>query len=98
MNRFRNPWYKVKPVSEARLPRFGEFDGPNRLRGVEDRKTGQHGYLFYVRIIEWMDDKTVRINFGMYGGPLAGGGSSGVVYHFNGSTWVELDEGQGWIS
>jgi hypothetical protein len=79
--------FQVRPVSAARFPRPGEKEGPNVLRGIEDPETGKRSWIHWAEIIQWVSDTKVRVDTGVWSGPLGGGGSTD-VYELRDGRWV----------
>ncbi len=78
----------VRPVSDAKL-----------IMGPQISKTdGRVGRIYYVQIVEWLDDNTVRLNHGWYGGPLYAVHVSGAVYRHTDGEWQLEADGQRFIS
>lgn len=78
----------VRSVSDANL-----FIG-----GLTSKTDGRVGHIYYVQIVEWLDENTVKLNHALYGGPLYGGGVRGAVYEYNGGQWKLKTDGQHHIS
>ena len=87
----------LRPASEARLPKPGEMETKNRLRGVEDPDTGKRCDIYYAHVTKWINDTTAEISYGIYGGPLAGGGGSLVVEKKDGRWTIKEHKGS-WVS
>ena len=68
---------KIRSVSDANLV-YG---------GFTSKSDGRIGHIYYVQIIEWIDDNTVKLNHALYGGPLYGGGTRGAVYEYADGEW-----------
>jgi hypothetical protein len=89
--------YKFKPVSQARMPKDGEMESPNRFRGVEDPATGKRSWIYWAEIKQWVSDMKVRVDVGVWSGPLGGGGSI-CVFELRDGKWVFTDMEDGWVS
>lgn len=89
--------YRFKPVSQARMPKAGEMESPNRFRGVEDPATGKPSWIYWAAIKQWLSDTRVRVDVGVWSGPLGGGGSI-YVYELREGKWVFTDIEGGWVS
>jgi hypothetical protein len=89
--------YRFKPVSKARFPKHGEMESPNRLRGVEDPVIGKRTWIYWAEIKNWVSDTRVRVDVGVWSGPLGGGGSI-CVFELRGGTWVLTDTEGHWVS
>ncbi len=97
MERLNGLGLTLRPASDARLPKSGEMESENRLRGVEDPRTGKRCDIYHVSIIEWSDDTTAEVIFGEYGGPLASSGGSLVVEKKDGN-WTIKEHTGNWVS
>jgi hypothetical protein len=84
LKRFGDLSCSVRPVSAARLPRIGEKDAPNRLRGVEDPATGKRSRIYFAEILEWTSNTRVRVKIGVYSGPLDASGGIAVYEKLQG--------------
>ncbi|TWT81669.1 hypothetical protein CA13_31220 [Planctomycetes bacterium CA13] len=89
--------HSLRPASAARLPKSGEMETENRFRGVEDPDTGERSYIYYAHVTNWIDENTAEISYGIYGGPLAGGGGSLVVEKKDGKWSIKEHKGN-WVS
>lgn len=89
--------YKFKPVSQARMPKDGEMESPKRFRGVEDPTTGKRSWIYWVEIKRWVTDTKVRVDIGVWSGPLGGGGGI-YVFELRDGKWVLTDMKGGWVS
>jgi len=83
-DRFSDLRVQIMPVSDAKL-----LD-----RGLTSKTLGRVGHIYYVQILQWLDDHTVEVNHALYGGPLYGGGTEGEVYEFQDGTWQLKSEGK----
>ena len=83
----------IRPVERARFPRDGE-QKHGRYRGVETMDTAQPASIFYVQVCRWIDEATVELDSGRYGGPLDGGSSDGAIYRLEQGTWKRIKDGQ----
>ena len=88
----------IRPVSQARLPRTGERKNAAQARGVEEMNTGEDASIYYVHLRRWIDESSVELDFGRYGGPLDGGGVHGAVYEVQDAQWQPRTEGQAFVS
>ncbi|MCA9175138.1 MAG: hypothetical protein KDB14_11700 [Planctomycetales bacterium] len=87
-DRFADLPVSVRPASDVKL----------LIGGLKSKTDGRIGHIYYVEILEWLDDNTVKVNHGLYGGPLYGGGVEGAVYHFRNGMWSLKTSGQHHIS
>ena len=78
----------IRSVADANLV-FG---------GFTSKSDGRIGHIYYVQIVEWIDDNTVKLNHALYGGPLYGGGTRGAIYEYADGKWRLKHEGQHHIS
>ena len=83
-DRFSDLPVMVGSVSDANL-----FSG-----GLTSKRFGRTGHIYYVQIVEWLDDATVTVNHALYGGPLYGGGATGEVYELQQGKWRLKVRGQ----
>jgi hypothetical protein len=83
-DRFSDLRVQVMPVSDAKLLE----------RGLTSKTLGRVGHIYYMQIVQWLDEHTVQVNHALYGGPLYGGGTDGAVYEFQGGTWRLKSGGQ----
>ena len=99
---------ELKPVSKARLPKTGELDPNNDatfrgieseepFRGVEDPSTGLGSVVYYTSITKWINDNTAEVSYGMYWGPVEGGGGK-VIVQFKDGKWTIKEHFDGWVS
>ena len=84
-----------RPVSDAE---YYESRRSNRTGGVWSKSDGRKGHVYYVQIIEWQADDRVRVDHGLYGGPLYGGGVRNVTYEYVDGRWTVAADGQHFIS
>lgn len=89
--------FQLRPVSEARLPGRNEMETPTRYRGVEDPATGERCWIYWARIVRWVSDTKVRINTGVWCGPLGGGGSV-QVFELRDGRWEWTGSEGHWVS
>ncbi len=87
----------LRPASKARLPKSGEMETGRRYRGIIDPTTGKRAYIYYASVDKWIDDNTVEVSYGNYGGPLAGGGGTVVVERKEGK-WSIKEHTSFWVS
>ena len=87
IDRFSDLPVMVGSVSDANL-----FSG-----GLTSKAFGRAGHIYYVQIVEWLDDSTVKVNHSLYGGPLYGGGATGEVYDIQQGKWRLKVRGQHYI-
>lgn len=66
--------------------------------GFTSKTDGRIGHIYYVQIVEWIDDNTVKLIHALYGGPLYGGGTDGDIYEYVDGEWHLKQEGQRYIS
>ena len=83
-DRFSDLRVQILPVSDAKLLE----------RGLTSKTLGRVGHIYYVQILQWLDDHTVQVNHALYGGPLYGGGVEGAIYEFQGEMWRLKSGGQ----
>lgn len=88
---------RLKPVSQARMPKPGEMESPDRFRGVEDPSTGKRSPVYWVKVNEWLSPTIVRVDFGMWEGPLSGGGGT-CTYELRDGKWILGEMEDGWAS
>jgi hypothetical protein len=89
--------YRFKPVSQARMPKDGEMESPNRYRGVEDPATGKRSWIYWAAVKEWISDSKVRVDVGVWSGPLGGGGSVS-VFELRDGKWEFTNMEGSWVS
>ena len=87
----------LKPVSLARLPEAGEMESPNHFRGVEDPATGKRANIHWAGVKAWVSDTKVRVETGVYSGPLGDGGGTSVLELRDG-VWTPTDTEDFWVS
>ena len=97
LRRFDNLKLNLRPVSDARLPKRGEMETPGRHRGVEDPDSGKRTSVHFAMIKEWVSDTKVKVETGVWRGPLSGGGST-VIYELRNGKWKETGRENSWIS
>jgi hypothetical protein len=97
ITRFDDLKLKLRPVSAARHPKPGEMESPTRFRGVEDPATGKRSWIHWAEIKEWVSDTKVRVNVGVWSGPLGGGGSVD-DYELRGDKWECTGSEEHWVS
>lgn len=88
INRFSDLPVVVRSVSDANL-----FNG-----GLTSKTDDRVGHIYYVQIVEWLDDNTVKTDHALYGGPMYGGGVRGAIYEYNDRKWTLKTRGQYYIS
>ena len=88
---------KLRPVSAARHPQRGERESTNRYRGIEDPDTGKRSYVHWAQVKEWLSDTKVRVDVGVWSGPLGGGGSTD-IYELQGGKWQHTGSEDHWVS
>jgi hypothetical protein len=97
LKRFDDLELQLRPVSAARHPQRGERESPDRYRGVEDPDTGRRSWVHWAEVKEWVNDTTVRVDVGVWSGPLGGGGSTD-VYELRDGTWQRTTSEGHWAS
>jgi hypothetical protein len=89
--------FQLRPVSAARFPRWGEMETPDRFRGIEDPETGKRSWIYWAEIKEWISDTKVRLDTGVWSGPLGGGGST-EIYELRDGRWISTESDGHWVS
>jgi hypothetical protein len=89
--------YTLKPVSQARMPRAGEIESPDRFREVEDPATGKRSWIYWAHVKQRISDTKVRVNVGVWSGPLGGGGSI-CVFELRDGKWAFASMEASWVS
>ena len=87
----------LRPVSKARLPEAGEMESPNHFRGVEDPATGKRSNIHWAGVKAWVSETKVRVETGVYSGPLGDGGGTSVLELRDG-VWTLADTEDFWVS
>ena len=97
LERFGDLPLTLKPVSKARLPEENEMESPDRFRGVENPATGERAKIYWAGVKKWVSDTKVRVETGVYSGPLGGGGNTSVLELRDG-VWTLADTVDFWVS
>ena len=61
------------------------------------RETVDGEFLFYIKILKWIDWETVEVDYGSHGA-LSGGGADGVKLKFTDGEWTIIETGSYWVS
>jgi hypothetical protein len=69
----------------------------NKFR-VVSRTDGRAGHVRYIEVTEWLSDDCIRVDTGIYGGPLYGGSEEGAIYRYTESGWEHETSGRKTIS
>lgn len=87
MKRFAGNQPPVRRRSECRATTLGDFD----------KKTGERGLVFRIRIIEWKSDTEVAVEGGYHEHGLSASGNTYTLKKENGK-WKVTDDKMDWIS
>jgi hypothetical protein len=88
---------EILPVSFARHPKSGEEASMGHFRGVEDPRTGKQAKIYWAEIKAWDSDTKVRVDTGVWSGPLGGGGSIYIMELKDGK-WEIVGDEAAWVS
>ena len=66
--------------------------------GLTSKTDNKAGIIYFVKIVEWIDATTVKVDHGFYGGLRYGGGAEGETYQLVDGTWQLLTAGQSYLS
>lgn len=78
----------VRSVADANL-----FIG-----GMTSKTDNRVGHIYYVQILEWQSENSVKVNHALYGGPLYSGGVDGAIYEYIDGQWRIKTNGKYHIS
>lgn len=97
LERLNDLHHRLKPVSKARFPERAEMETPDRFRGVEDPATGKRSWIYWAEISNWVSETEVRVDVGVFAGPLAGGGGV-CVFELRNGKWILTNRESYWRS
>ena len=97
LDRLKDIPRRIRPVSAARLPKPYEMETPTRYRGVEDPETAKRSWIYWAEIVQWVSDTQVRVNTGVWSGPLGGGGAI-ETFELRDGRWESTGAKRHWVS
>lgn len=86
LKRFADLPVVIRPASQAK----------KNLIGIQDRSTGEDGYVAIVRIVRWIDEGTAEFIYTDYHDSEAASGATGTA-HLEAGKWV-IEEKNRWLS